>query len=68
MLMNDSPYGLTASIWTNADGNSTSEAAFTMLVEALETGTVFLNRWVGSSMGIFWNLISQQVVIIWILL
>lgn len=64
--MNDSPYGLTASIWTNVDGNSTSQAAFTMFVEALETGTVFLNRWVGSSMRLFWNLMLQQVVIIWI--
>lgn len=42
--MNDSPYGLTASIWTDAEGNSTSQAAFAMFVEALETGTVFLNR------------------------
>lgn len=37
-LMNDSPYGLTASIWT-AD-----EAAALALGEALETGTVFMNR------------------------
>ena len=66
--MNDSPYGLTASVWTNVDENSASQAAFTMFVEALETGTVFLNRWAGSSMGLFWNLTLQQVVIIWILL
>ena len=51
--MNDSPYGLTASVWTNVDGNPTSQAAFTMFVEALETGTVFLNRWVGSSIRLF---------------
>ncbi|KAF8804769.1 NAD-aldehyde dehydrogenase [Phlegmacium glaucopus] len=44
ILMNDSPYGLTASVWTNADGNPASLATFAMFVEALETGTVFLNR------------------------
>ncbi|KAG7092052.1 hypothetical protein E1B28_008433 [Marasmius oreades] len=43
-LMNDSPYGLTASVWTNADGNSESQEAFLKLVEELETGTVFLNK------------------------
>jgi len=43
-LMNDSPYGLTASIWTNATSNPDSEKAFQDLAEALETGTVFLNR------------------------
>ena len=37
-LMNDSPYGLTASIWT-AD-----EDAAVALGERLETGTVFMNR------------------------
>lgn len=37
-LMNDSPYGLTASIWTKD-----AEAA-EKLGEQLETGTVFLNR------------------------
>jgi acyl-CoA reductase-like NAD-dependent aldehyde dehydrogenase len=42
-LMNDSPYGLTASVWTNAEqGNS--ETAFLDLVNELNTGTVFLNR------------------------
>ena len=66
--MNDSPYGLTASVWTNVDENSASQAAFTMFVEALETGTVFLNRCVGSSMGLLWNLMLQKVVIIWTLL
>lgn len=54
--MNDSPYGLTASIWTNADGNPTSQAAFTMFVEALETGTVFLNRWV---LGYFYGIVLK---------
>ncbi|RDB18652.1 hypothetical protein Hypma_014768 [Hypsizygus marmoreus] len=43
-LMNDSPYGLTASIWTNAHHNPESESAFLGLVDGLETGTVFLNR------------------------
>jgi acyl-CoA reductase-like NAD-dependent aldehyde dehydrogenase len=42
--MNDSPYGLTASIWTNA-AHANSEAAFLRLVDGLETGTVYLNRW-----------------------
>nr|ALG75777.1 aldehyde dehydrogenase 7 [Tricholoma vaccinum] len=43
-LMNDSPYGLTASIWTNAEENPESEKAFLRIVDQLETGTVFLNR------------------------
>ena len=43
--MNDSPYGLTASIWTNAEGSSDSEKAFLRFVDELETGTVFLNRY-----------------------
>ena len=43
-LMNDSPYGLTASVWTNAEGNPESEQAFLRLVDELHTGTVFLNR------------------------
>lgn len=42
--MNDSPYGLTASIWTNAAANPKSEEAFEHLAAELETGTVFLNR------------------------
>jgi len=37
-LMNDSRYGLTASIWTR------DEAAAVALGEQLETGTVFMNR------------------------
>lgn len=37
-LMNDSPYGLTASIWTNDD------AAFERLMSDVEAGTVFQNR------------------------
>lgn len=42
--MNDSPYGLTASVWTNAEKNQESEVAFAWFAENLETGTVFLNR------------------------
>lgn len=37
-LMNDSPYGLTASVWTN------DEAAFARLVDDIDAGTVFCNR------------------------
>ncbi|KAF8550710.1 ALDH-like protein [Imleria badia] len=40
-LMNDSPYGLTASVWTNAPD---SEQAFMHIVDQLQTGTMFLNR------------------------
>lgn len=43
-LMNDSPYGLTASVWTDAAENPESEEAFVKIVDALATGTVFLNR------------------------
>ncbi|KAF8634813.1 hypothetical protein AX17_004065 [Amanita inopinata Kibby_2008] len=43
-LMNDSPYGLTASVWTNAALNAESEEAFLKIADALETGTVFLNK------------------------
>ena len=37
-LMNDSPYGLTASIWTE------DEDAATAIDDKIETGTVFMNR------------------------
>ncbi|RIH80478.1 Aldehyde dehydrogenase [Meiothermus luteus] len=37
-LMNDSPYGLTASIWSKDEGAALELGA------GLETGTVFLNR------------------------
>ncbi|KAF9472977.1 NAD-aldehyde dehydrogenase [Pholiota conissans] len=43
-LMNDSPYGLTASVWTNAAGNEESARVFGWFVDELECGTVFLNR------------------------
>ncbi|KAJ7593382.1 Aldehyde/histidinol dehydrogenase [Mycena floridula] len=43
-LMNDSPYGLTASIWTNAADHPESQEAFVNIADELETGTVFLNR------------------------
>ena len=47
-LMNDSPYGLTASVWTKAGSDPASEEAFLRIVDELETGTVFLNRFVTS--------------------
>ncbi len=47
-LMNDSPYGLTASVWTNAAANPDSEEAFLKFVDEIEAGTVFLNRFVAS--------------------
>ena len=37
-LMNDSPYGLTASIWTE------DVEAAARIGDALQTGTVFMNR------------------------
>ncbi|VDB99752.1 unnamed protein product [Peniophora sp. CBMAI 1063] len=43
-LMNDSQYGLTASVWTNADANPDSETAFLKLADEIQAGTVFLNR------------------------
>jgi acyl-CoA reductase-like NAD-dependent aldehyde dehydrogenase len=43
-LMNDSQYGLTASVWTNISDNLVSETAFLQLVDRLQNGTVFLNR------------------------
>lgn len=44
-LMNDSPYGLTASIWTDVARNPQSEEAFMKMVDEVGTGTVFLNRY-----------------------
>jgi acyl-CoA reductase-like NAD-dependent aldehyde dehydrogenase len=46
--MNDSPYGLTASVWTNAEKNAESQEVFLKLADELESGTVFLNRRVES--------------------
>ncbi|KAG9312587.1 Aldehyde/histidinol dehydrogenase [Chiua virens] len=43
-LMNDSRYGLTASVWTNVQDHPESEQAFLRIVDELQTGTVFLNR------------------------
>lgn len=37
-LINDSPYGLTCSVWTQDD------EAFASLVPEIEAGTVFQNR------------------------
>lgn len=42
-LMNDSPYGLTASVWTNAE-DPASMSVFNDFVEELECGTVYMNR------------------------
>ncbi|KAF9221037.1 succinate semialdehyde dehydrogenase [Gyrodon lividus] len=43
-LMNDSPYGLTASVWTTTEDHPESQEAFLRIVDELQTGTVFLNR------------------------
>lgn len=43
-LMNDSPYGLTASIWMSSTPHS--HAVFNKLASEIETGTVFLNKYV----------------------
>lgn len=51
-LMNDSPYGLTASVWTDAAKNEDSQAAFLKFADSLEAGTVFLNRCVYPA---FWS-------------
>ena len=51
--MNDSPYGLTASIWTNTEKNPDSEKAFEWFADELQTGTVFLNRCVRVFSGVF---------------
>lgn len=42
-LMNDSPYGLTASVWTNPE-DPASITVFNNFAEELECGTVYLNR------------------------
>ncbi|KAJ3819989.1 succinate semialdehyde dehydrogenase [Lentinula raphanica] len=49
-LMNDSPYGLTASVWSSCsapfdDGEEgDGEDAFMKIADGIETGTVYLNR------------------------
>jgi acyl-CoA reductase-like NAD-dependent aldehyde dehydrogenase len=48
-LMNDSVYGLTASIWTDAALNPQSEEAFLNMMNEIDTGTVFLNRYIERS-------------------
>jgi acyl-CoA reductase-like NAD-dependent aldehyde dehydrogenase len=48
-LMNDSPYGLTAAIWTQ------DEAAAARLGQAIETGTVFMNRCDYLDPGLAWT-------------
>lgn len=48
-LMNDSPYGLTASIWTR------DLAAARSLGERIETGTVFMNRCDYVDPGLAWT-------------
>jgi len=48
-LMNDSPYGLTASIWTKSDQD------FLTIMDELETGTVFMNRCDYLDPGLAWT-------------
>lgn len=48
-LMNDSPYGLTASIWTQ------DEAAAHRIGREIETGTVFMNRCDYLDPGLAWT-------------
>jgi acyl-CoA reductase-like NAD-dependent aldehyde dehydrogenase len=48
-LMNDSPFGLTASIWT------TDEEAALRIGDTLETGTVFMNRCDYLDPGLAWT-------------
>jgi acyl-CoA reductase-like NAD-dependent aldehyde dehydrogenase len=44
--MNDSQYGLTASIWTDVENNEGSRDVFVKFMDELEVGTVFLNRYI----------------------
>ena len=47
--MNDSPYGLTASVWTDASNPESLKVFEDVFVDGIETGTVFLNRSVWES-------------------
>ena len=49
--MNDSPYGLTASVWTDVERNEESRDIFAKFMDKLEVGTVFLNRYRVSKMS-----------------
>ncbi|MBU0581531.1 MAG: aldehyde dehydrogenase family protein [Alphaproteobacteria bacterium] len=48
-LMNDSPYGLTASIWTTDTGHAAT------IGDRIETGTVFMNRCDYVDPGLVWT-------------
>ena len=48
-LMNDSPYGLTASVWTR------DEAAAERIGIEIETGTVYMNRCDYLDPGLAWT-------------
>ncbi|MBB5752784.1 aldehyde dehydrogenase family protein [Prosthecomicrobium pneumaticum] len=52
-LMNDSPYGLTAAIWTE------DVAAAERIGDAIETGTVFMNRCDYVDPGLAWTGVKQ---------
>ena len=52
-LMNDSPYGLTASIWTNDFERATALGA------RIETGTVFINRCDYLDPGLVWTGVKE---------
>jgi len=53
-LMNDSRYGLTASVWT------TDEQAFESLVNKIEAGTVFQNRCDYLDPALAWTAVKQS--------
>ena len=52
-LMNDSPYGLTASVWTE-DVNAAKRIG-----EAIETGTVYMNRCDYLDPGLAWTGVKE---------